>query len=562
VPGRDPSSPSSGSDIWGRSLAWLGRSDVRAILAILVFAFGVRLICLERSGLIGTDSMRFLYAAAHVERGELRESIRDPFHPATAFLTAGVNLGQQWVLGEPRGFDEQRARRERAAHAVVLVTGILLVWLQIDLARRLFPRVPPGAVGLLAASQPYLVRSSADIMSDTPMLAFVMLALRAAVVSPARLYPAALCGASVGLAYLVRPEGLVALPTVLAFWLLRERPPLRRLAARVGLLALGLASVSLPYVVAISVMAGKPTLTLKKDLFRMMGIEAPARPDVAPEESGGARSPSDEHEARLAAGPAEPGSIALASALPSALGAVGLLAQVVAGWFDALTEVLTLGFLVGLWALWRHGGRSPGHTLYALCAAFMVAVLVMLMASQKDPDYLSRRHLFVLVVLALPVAAEGLLALGAALGAKYPRWGDRRGSMTVFGLALLGLTLHAVSAQREDQYAQLEAARWILSQYGPGEMVFSDREKVAYYADATGLALPPDVPSLLRETQGLSRAWVAFYYEGDDCCGPLAAGLDASDSGFELVQRLEEPSAEPSRTLLLYRSEQHPAGAP
>jgi hypothetical protein len=529
---------------------------------ILLFAFAVRVVCLERSGLIGTDSMRFLDAAAQAERGELWEAIHDSFHPATAFLTAGVNLGQQWVLGEPRGFDEQRARRERAAHAVVLVAGILLVWLQIDLTRRLFPRVPPGAVGLLAAAQPYLVRSSADIMSDTPMLAFVMLALRAGVVSPERLFPAALCGASVGVAYLARPEGLVALPAVLAFWLLRERSPLRRLAARVGLLLLGLASVSLPYVVAISMIAGKPTLTLKKDLFRMIGIEAPVREGAAPRENGGAWSPSDGDENRLAVGPAEPGSIALASFLPSALGAVGLLAQVLASWFDAMTEVLTLGFLVGLWALWRHGGRSSGHTLYALCAACMVAVLMMLMASQEDPDYLSRRHLFVLVVLALPVAAEGLLALGTALGARYPRWGDRRGSMTVFGLALLGLTLHATSAQREDQYAQLDAARFIVSQYGRGEVVFTDREKIAYYAGATGRALPPDVPTLLREAQGLSRAWVGFYYEGSDCCGPLATGLDVEESGFELALRLEEPGAEPPRTLLLYLSEQPPAGAP
>jgi hypothetical protein len=254
--------------------------------------------------------------------------------------------------------------------------------------------------------------------------------------------------------------------------------------------------------------------------------------------------------------------MALAGVFASALGAVGLLAQVVAGWFDALTEVLTLGFLAGLWALWRHGGRSPGHTLYALCAAFMVAVLMMLMASQEDPDYLSRRHLYVLVVLSLPVAAAGLLALGAALGARYPRWGDRRGSMTVFGLALLGLTLHAASAQREDQYAQLDAARFIVSQYGRGEVVFTDREKITYYAGATGRALPPDVSSLLREAEGLSRAWVAFYYEGSDCCGSLAAGLDGAESGFELVQRLEEPDAEPPRTLLLYRSEQPPEGAP
>ena len=86
-------------------------------------------------------------------------------------------------------------------------------------------------------------------------------------------------------------------------------------------------------------------------------------------------------------------------------------------------------------------------------------------------------------------------------------------------------------------------------------LVVTDREKITYYAGATGRALPPDAPSLIREARGLPRAWVAFYYEGTECCGELAAGLDAPDSGFRLVQRLEEPSASPPRTLLLYLSE-------
>ena len=89
-----------------RSLAWLQRCDARAVLLILLFALGVRLVCMSRSDLIGTDSMRFLQAAQHVEEGRLWEAIQDPFHPELGFLTALLNKGQRWALGAPRDFGE------------------------------------------------------------------------------------------------------------------------------------------------------------------------------------------------------------------------------------------------------------------------------------------------------------------------------------------------------------------------------------------------------------------------------------------------------------------------
>ena len=545
-----------------RSLGWLRRCDARTVLVILLLALGVRLLCLSRSDLIGTDSMRFLQAAQLVEHGQLREAIRDPFHPELSFLTAILNRGQQQILGAPRGFDEDRERRERTAYAIVLAAGLLWVWLQIDLTRTLFPAVPPGAVGLLAACQPYLVRSSADIMSDTLMLAWVMLALRAAAAPPDRLLAALVCGLSIGLAYLARPEGLVALPTVLAFWLLREHRSPTKLATRSGLLLAGLAGVALPYVIAISMIAGEPTLTLKKDVYRMIGIEEvrggfdslvrpPQDPNPEPNRTEAAL-PHDLSSKR------SPDRLALQSAVPSRAewSVLGSLGHILAGWFETAPEVLALAFLAGLWSLWRHGGRTEGHTLFALCAGFMLVILLLLLWSEPDPDYLSRRHLFVLAALSLPLAARGLLALGAALGERIGRIGARRGSVLGFGVAVLGLALHATSAHRDDQLAQLAAARWIVAQHGYGEIVFTDREKVTYYAGATARALPADAPTLLRQVRGLPRSWVAFYHEGAICCGELAAALDEPGSPLQLVQRIEEPGASPPRTLLLYLSDQ------
>jgi hypothetical protein len=545
-----------------RSLAWLRRCDARTVLLILLLALAVRLVCLSRSDLIGTDSMRFLQAAQHVESGRFQEAIRDPFHPELSFLIALLNQGQQQILGAPRGFDEDRERRERTAYAIVLATGLLWVWLMIDLTRTLFPAVPPGAVGLLAACQPYLVRSSADIMSDTPMLAWLMLALRAAAAPPERLLPALVCGLSIGLAYLARPEGLVALPTVLVFWLLRERRSLARIATRSGLMLASLACVALPYVIAISMIAGKPTLTLKKDVYRMIGIEearsgldplARTAQGSIPELTRAVQEQPDDSFGRHS-----PARFGLASAIPLQAGGrlAGSIGNILTGWFKTAPEVLALCFMAGLWALWRHGARTEGHTLFALCAGFTVAVLLLLAWSEPDPDYLSRRHVFILVALSLPLAARGLLALGAALGERVGRIGAPRGSVLVLAVTVFGLSLHATSAHRDDQLAQRTAARWIVAKHGYGEIVFTNREKVAYYAGATARHLPADAPTLLRRVRSLPRAWVAFYHEGTVCCGELAAALEEPGSPLRLVQRLEEPGARPPRTLLLYLSEQ------
>jgi hypothetical protein len=545
-----------------RSLAWLRRCDTRAVLLILLFALTVRLVCMSRSDLIGTDSMRFLQAAQQVETGQFGEAIRDPFHPELSFLIALLNQGQQQILGVPPGFDEDRKRRERAAYTIVLAAGLLWVWLMIDLTRILFPAVPPGAVGLLAACQPYLVRSSADIMSDTPMLAALMLALRAAAAPPERLLAALVCGLSIGLAYLARPEGLVALPTVLAFWLLRDRRSPARLATRAGLMLASLACVALPYVIAISVIAGKPTVTLKKDVYHMVGVEAArsggdprarttqgSTPELTREE---VKRPDAPHDERPPARSAQP-SAAPSQTLGSLVASFG---NILTGWFKTAPEVLALAFLAGLWALWRHGALTEGHTLFALCAGFTTAILLLLAWSEPDPDYLSRRHVFILAVLCLPLSARGLLALGAALGERVVRIGASRGPVLVLAGTVLGLTLHATSAHRDDQLAQLTAARWIVAQRGHGEILFTDREKVAYYAGATAHPLPADAHTLVRQVRSFPRAWVAFYHEGAVCCGELAAALEEPGSPLQLVQRLEEPGASPPRTLLLYLSDQ------
>ena len=125
-----------------RRLRW------KMVLAIVLLALSVRVVCVLRAPLIGTDSWRFLRAAENIEDGDLLAASSDSYHPMTAFLIAGANLVQGWLVesdahlrAEERLPADQR-RRERAAFIIIALAGIGVVLLSMDLTRRFFPGIP------------------------------------------------------------------------------------------------------------------------------------------------------------------------------------------------------------------------------------------------------------------------------------------------------------------------------------------------------------------------------------------------------------------------------------
>jgi len=103
---------------------------------------------------------------------------------------------------------------------VSLIAGLLTVVALVDLSRRIFPSVPATLVGWLAACQPYLVRASADIMSDSLYLLLFVAALWSAAraATEKRFLAYAVTGGLIGFAYLTRPEALVLGPAVAIYW--------------------------------------------------------------------------------------------------------------------------------------------------------------------------------------------------------------------------------------------------------------------------------------------------------------------------------------------------------
>ncbi|MCI0652656.1 MAG: glycosyltransferase family 39 protein [Planctomycetes bacterium] len=509
----------------------------KSVLGVLLLALALRLVCLERTQLIGSDSARFLVAAERFERGDNAAALADPYHPLTAFAISRANLLQNAVAGEPPSIREAQARRERAAHWVLISMGLALVYLIMDLTRRVFPGVPPVVAGVFAASQQHLVRSSVDIMSDTLYLALFFFALREAVIviQERRWHAAPTAGLAAGLAYLTRPEALVLLPAILAYWVLHEAwtraSSWGRTSARVALFLAAVALPAVPYIISISDAAGEVRLTLKKDFSQLVNGE-----------DGGAVAASE--------APAAPA----AAAAPEAPLWLRSLYEIFKVWFNTSPEILGVCFFFGLYPALRRREWEFGHTLFAMIALLVVGALVALLEVANDPGYLSRRHSYTLVLLGIPIAARGVTAMGRYLAALWERVNPAH---TVSGFAAvltIAMGVQAIGAERTDQLAQLDAAAWLAANGARTEPVYTDREKVPYYAGSPRQELPPSAAAALAQIQQHERAWLVFYKERVRCNG-LAEALSAPPPGFRLMQELTEPNSEHPRTLLVYRWE-------
>ena len=508
------------------------------LFAILLFALGLRVVALTRSDAIGTDSYRFLAAAQCIEKGDWSGALHDAYHPLTATLIAGVNTTQAWLLGpidpsDPESFATDQRRRERAGWLISLISGLALVWLSIDLARRLFPDVSPIGVGLLTAVQPYFVRASGDIMSDAIYLTLFAFGLRAAVLAldGAKWSPFVAVGLSAGLAYLTRPEGLLLIPAVGGVWLFCRPWPWRVLMSRSAVSA-GMASVCIvPYIMALG---GR--LTEKKDVGDMIGLPT----DAAGVMPGGMIAVGDS-------------SLALAS-----------LNELFKEWFSTAPELVGVAAIVGALAILRGPRRRDvGPLLYLGLSFAMALILLRLLISVGEPGYVSRRHVFLLVLLSLPFAAKGIALAASGIAYFLPESKRRFVFPILASMVIAALVPKALAAHRADQVTQRWAAEYIVAHGGTGQRVFSSREKVGYYAGARLVPLEAGLTEYrFDQLEKSDRAWLAFYRERlsgrvpklDQLLGELGASLEHRATWAE-------PRSKRPRHLELYLYTKQGAGA-
>lgn len=462
-----------------------GTSSRRALFWILLASLLIRLVCLFGQPLIGADASRFLASAEKVEQGQLHEAVQDVYHPLASFAFGQINRLQLVIRGEPSGFREAQARRELAASLVNLIAGTLTVWVLFDLARRLFARVPAVVVGWLAAFQPYMVRASADIMSDALYLLLFSLALwfaQKAKEDP-RWLSFFVAGGVVGLGYLARPEALALVVGMGLFWILASDLPARQWVPRLLLFFAGIALLVFPYVLIMYFDEGFWTLTRKKNLGALLGL--------------GVVLPFSETVVQAA------GVGAMVD--PAAIW------RVFTRWFFGSSEAYAGAALIGAGFVIKHREWRRRHWLFFGTAASLILVWLLLLHSEGNYRYLTKRHALALVVLTLPLAARGVVGFTSVVsGWVKPSWSQRVGIVTLVAV-LIAAGVKAGAPQRFDQQSRRRAAERIFDQGGTHQVIFTDREKIAYYSGGEKRQLQPNASDAMRSVYLESRAWLAFY---------------------------------------------------
>lgn len=249
--------------------------DRRRLLALVLLSALVHVWLIANTAVTAKDSMRFARMALALWKPnedkpadkpvrsfpDVLRAEKDP--PGYPLALAAFYFPVKAVWPEPHSTVMDRAllAGQVASSLAALLTVFPMYWL----GRLLFSkRVGFWAAGIFQCL-PVYARESADALSDGPYLLFVALALLLAArgMKKPTVGRFLLAGLPVGVAFLVRPEGLLVLfpcmAAVPAGLLLLGRWPARTAAACLTALAVGTAIPAAPYVAIIGRLTNKPT---------------------------------------------------------------------------------------------------------------------------------------------------------------------------------------------------------------------------------------------------------------------------------------------------------------
>jgi len=499
--------------------------DCAGLLVLFVIAAGLRIYAWHHTHVLFNDGPIFLAMAEAIAEGRLSDVLSHPFHPLypAAIVVFHALLPLGW---------------EGAAVAVSIFGGLLSVGAVFWCVRRAFDPALGWLAALTVALHPWAVDFSSDVMSDALYIGLFLVGfaalsewmMRPGVVS------AVVAGASAGLAYLVRPEGVGL--AVLAVILMIGRgvllPAERRASVR-GALAILVpcALVMAPLLGALTMEQGELTLTRKKSMGALVAGDAmpAAAPVVAlkapliplPRSSERLGGPSEVRPPRTPAGAFDAVSRALRTSLASFRYEIGAFA------------VLGLIALRGRWSPLREA------TFFLPGLAYSTVLILLVWGA----GYVARRHALAALLPLTAYAALGWRVLcesilerrspAAEAGAPTDReWrGREQGGRRAVGIFVALALLLTVSwgardfrERREDRAAVRTAAEWLSERGGAGAFVAAQKLRVAYYAGGTFVPLPSGGDGRIRERL-LARGvrWLVIDEVRLDEHWGLAAGL-------------------------------------
>lgn len=177
------------------------------LLIVLVLAFCARVARCFLGNRIDKDSVIYLHMAEEMGRGHFNRAFDWNFRMPPLYLF-------MMALGEWLGVGAHLA-----GVAISVVAGTLLVLPAYSLGRALFDEKIGVAAAFLAATHPYLIRISADVMRDSLFITLIVgsLALAVAAVESKRALLWYFAGFLAGLAAMIRSEW-VEMVLVVLIW--------------------------------------------------------------------------------------------------------------------------------------------------------------------------------------------------------------------------------------------------------------------------------------------------------------------------------------------------------
>ncbi len=476
----------------------------RLIALIFLLALVLRCVGVSRTAVIFNDGPIFIRLAELMGSGHWSEALSHAYHPLYSLL---IHL-TGFVVPD----------LESAAIALSVLSGSCAVLALYAFLRAAYDRTLAAVGATFLALHPYAVRFSADVQSDSVYLLFFLMAV-ALLYRALRSRSTSLAfsaGLASGFAYLTRPEGVgvaaVGLALVAAAWL-RGSWSMRSLVGWTLALLAGLAIPALPYIATIRLLRGSWSISQKKSVLDLIGINTGSFEAAA---QGGAENGLSlwlsivlllvlaaalvigwrglAAARRQAAFRARIGARALAGSAAGLVVCAALLAPVesldfAAVFVSTLRPELLLLAAIGIGSRVRIGPQGRALFISAFAGAYAAVLLGLLI----HYGYLSRRHALPPLCLLMGYAAMGAAVLARSARKLFAQLLPAAASSAAFrsptawlaGIVLLVALISLPKTwhdHRAEELAGRLAAEWLSEQSTATGRVAGNRSKLGYYA--------------------------------------------------------------------------------
>ncbi len=479
------------------------------LLILLGLSVVVRVIQNQLTLLISRDSVDYIALSQHFARGEYKELLAHDYHPLYQSLIGLLGM----VMGD----------FETAGYIISIIMGSLAVIPLYYLGRNIFGETA-GLVGaFLFVFHPYMVRFSADVLTDPTYLCFFLSALWFGYCGlegrGTRWF--ILSGVFGGLAYLTRPEGIGVVGLV-GLWIiggsiLNLRQNWWSMIGKGMTVLVAFLIFAMPYIIYLHEETGRWILTKKKSVGVLIGIdefqlpepEIPGQPSSMLVPDHGERSFPGLFSSALAAAPGDdqgPKPKGLASHITSCFKVLNKFAETV-------HPVLFPLFLLSLGWRIRRGESQRGDFYLLSHIIFYYFVLCLLVVTYSYT--VSRRHLLPLNALVLLWSGDGLVLIAQWVSARAAstwkaRWRglSKETLLVLLCLMILIMLPKTLKVMRKDKLGVKEAGVWIQSQGIESPVEISNFTRIGYYAGGTHLDLPTLPPQ--RQMDAIERSGAHF----------------------------------------------------